>query len=115
MNENPYDPGEEATRSQTTGLQYGEILADDRHVALISVPEHPPSFAPSDLIGDQTPHMLALLDGRLRNAGYGSPILLYGCRVSDHEYVWFTRQIEKWFDQSPAGPIRFDAKQLDDR
>ena len=70
---------------------------------------------PPHLIGNQTPHIAPLLDGRLRNAGYGSPVLLYGRGVADHEYVWFTRQIEERLDQCPARPIRFDAKQLDDR
>jgi hypothetical protein len=115
VNESPYEPCEKAARFEMTGLEDGEILAHDRHVALVSVPKQSPWFAPTDLIGDQAPHMAALLDGGLRNAGYGSPILLDGRRVSDHEYVWFARQIEERLDQRSARPVRFDAKQLDDR
>ena len=115
MNESPYEPSEKATRSQMTSLEDGEVLADDRHVALVSVPKRPLWFAPPDLIGDQMPRMAPLLDGRLRNAGHRSPVLLNGRSVTDHEYVWFTWQIEERLDQCPARPVRLDAKQLDDR
>ena len=98
MNESPDKPGEKAAHSDVTGLQDGEVLADDRHGALVPVSKRVLRIASPDPIGDQAPDIAPLLDCGLRDAGYW-PSIAHDCRrVSDGEDAGNTLDIHEWAD-----------------
>ena len=85
MNENPHKVGKEATHSEMAGLEDGKVLADHRHGAFVSISKAVLWYAAPDPTGDQTSHVAPLLDGRLRNAGDRSSVLLYRRCVAGYE------------------------------
>src|SRR5271154_860430 len=62
MQDCPDEPGGEPAHAQVPTLQYGEILADDRHVAFVKIPERCIRLASLELPHDQAPDISPLLD-----------------------------------------------------
>src|SRR5205807_1180234 len=68
MQGNPNEPSDKSTHAKTPALQDREIFADDRHVALIVVPEWVPWRSSLELSRDQPSDIASFLDRRLSHA-----------------------------------------------
>jgi hypothetical protein len=85
MEKDPNQPGHKPTHAKVPALQYREILADNRHVALIEVSKWTFLFSSLELTRDQASYITPLLDRRLRNARHWSAVANDRCRIADDE------------------------------
>src|SRR5258707_15432751 len=74
MQKGPNEPGDKPAHAKAPALQYREILADDRHVALIEVSERMFWLSSLELSRDQPSDITPLLDRRLRHTAHRSSI-----------------------------------------
>ena len=114
MKEDPNQPGDKPTHPKAPALQYREILADDRHIALIKVSEWTFWFSSLDLLRDQASNIAALLDRRLRHARHWLAVADDRCRIADDEDVGDIWNVHEGADQYSARPICLGTKQLHD-
>src|SRR4051794_40174262 len=112
MQESPNEPGDKPTHTKAPALQYREILANDRHVALIKVSERMFWLSSLELPRDQASHIAALLNRRLRHARHWPSVALDRRRIAHNEHasdIWKIHERANWYS---AGPIRLGTKQL---
>ena len=98
MEEDPNQPGHKPTHAKVPALQYREILADNRHVALIEVSEWTFWFSSFELSRDQASDIAPLLDRRLRNAGHWPAVANDRCRIADDKDAGDTWNIHERAD-----------------
>src|SRR4029077_10068624 len=105
MQDRPDEPGDDPAHAQTPALQYGEILSDNGHVALVEISKRPLWLVSPELARDQAPDISSLLDCGLGHDGHGPPIVHDRRCIADHEHIGDARHIHGWADRYPPGAV----------
>src|SRR5438552_16108460 len=72
----PREPGDEPGKMESSALQHGEALSNDRHGALVEVPERTRRRLARDSPADEPSRVAPLLHRDLGDAGERLPVLL---------------------------------------
>src|ERR1700722_3384134 len=90
-----------------TGLKDGKVLANHRHVAFVVIPKRPAVLASPDPIGDHPSDKSTLLNGGLRHAGDGVPVLGHrGCISDDKDVRRLADVHESAYEGAPSAVHR---------
>src|SRR5213080_1787340 len=104
----PHQPGDEPGEMHSSALQHGDALPNDRHGALVEVPERARRGLTRDPPADEPSRVAPLLHRDLGDAGEGLPVLLEYGGVTDHEDLRMPRDAQVGPHLDAAGPIRRD-------
>src|SRR6266567_6573668 len=96
MQEDPNEPSDEPAHAKAPALQNREILADDRHVALVGVAKLAFWLQSLEPLRNETPEIAPLLDRRLRDAGHWPAIAYDRCNVANDEHADNALNIHEW-------------------
>src|SRR3984885_8826765 len=98
-----------------TGVKYGSVLADHRHVAFVAVPKRPTILASPDSVGDDMSDKSALLNGCLRHSGDGVTVLGHRGCISHYKDIGRLGDVHESADECTPGAVCLRLQHFHDR